>query len=108
MRRRLRALLPRLHILPALSGAIAVIGPRSDADITAAVGRVGPDGDVLVLDPRVDVLEELRAHVGAPNVSYLVTEADVLPLPDGCVDIVVAHVSLPSEEIARVTLNGEQ
>ena len=69
--------------------------------------HVGANGDVLVLDARVDALEELRAHVGAPNVSYLVTEADVLPLPDRSVAVVVAHVSLPSEEIARVTLNLE-
>lgn len=63
---------------------------------------------MIVLDARVDLLEELRAEVEAPNVSYLLTEGDVLPLPDRCVDSVVAHASVPSEEIARVTLNLEQ
>jgi hypothetical protein len=103
----LRTLLPRLHLLPALS-AIAVIGPRSAADVDGAVESVGADADVIVLDARVDVLEELRASVGEPNVSYLVSEADVLPLPDHSVGRVVAYVSLPAEEIARVTLNLEQ
>ena len=63
---------------------------------------------MIVLDARVDVLEELRASVGRPNVSYLVAEADVLPLPDRSVGTVVAYVEFPAEEIARVTLNVEQ
>ena len=84
MRRRLRALLPRLHLLPALSGwgdIVVVIG--ADAELIAALAaEVAPDGDVIVIDPSVDVLEQLRAAGRAPAVWYLVGEAEVLPLPD--------------------------
>jgi ubiquinone/menaquinone biosynthesis C-methylase UbiE len=50
---------------------------------------VAPDGDVLVVDESVDVLEELRAKTGAPNVFYLLGCPEVLPLPDASVDEVV-------------------
>jgi arsenite methyltransferase len=137
VRRRLRALLPRLHLLPALSGqldqwaewlvrtrfagwsdeevaaALQQLGERRDhvldgariepgetvADVGAgtglltlgAVDRVGPDGEVLALDISVDALEELRAHATAPNISYFVGRADVLPLPDSSVDAVLTR-----------------
>jgi arsenite methyltransferase len=137
VRRRIRALLPRLHVLPGLSGtldhwtewlvrtrfegwteaeiaeALEELGTRRDrvldaAHITAgetvldvgagtgllalgAVERVGPDGDVIALDMSVDALEELRANTKAPNLSYLVGRADVLPLPNATVDAVVTR-----------------
>jgi arsenite methyltransferase len=137
VRDRLRALLPGLHLFPALSGtldhwtewlvrtrfegwsdkeiadALEELGGWRDrvldgAQISAAetvvdvgtgtgllalgaVERVGPDGDVIALDVSVDALEELRANTTAPNISYLVGRADVLPLPDGCVDAVVTR-----------------
>jgi arsenite methyltransferase len=56
-----------------------------------AVERVGPDGDVIALDVSVDALEELRANTSAPNLSYLVGQADVLPLPDASVEVVVTR-----------------
>jgi ubiquinone/menaquinone biosynthesis C-methylase UbiE len=137
VRGRLRALLPRLHVLQALSGtldhwtewlvrtrfegwsdeeianALEELGGWRDhvldaAQITAAetvldvgagtgllalgaVERVGPDGEVIALDVSVDALEELRANTKAPNLSYLVGRADVLPLPDATVDAVVTR-----------------
>ncbi len=137
MRGRLRALLPRLHVLPALSeqldqwaewlvrtrfagwsdeevaAALQQLVERRDrvldsarieigdtvADVGAGTGlltlgaakRVAPDGDVLALDISVDALEELRANATAPNISYLVGQADVLPLPDASVDAVVTR-----------------
>jgi arsenite methyltransferase len=137
VRRRLRALLPRLHVLPALSerfdqwtewlvrtrfegwpedevaAALDELGRKRDrvlagaaleagdtvADVGAGTGlltlgaveRVGPDGDVIAVDISVDALEELRAHATAPNISYLVGQADVLPLRDASVDAVVTR-----------------
>jgi arsenite methyltransferase len=137
VRRRLRPLLPRLHLLPALSGrldqwtewlvrtrfegwpeeeieaALDELGRKRDrvldgaalaagdavADVGAGTGlltlgaaeRVGPDGDVIALDVSVDALEELRAHTDAANISYLVGQADVLPLRDASVDAVVTR-----------------
>jgi ubiquinone/menaquinone biosynthesis C-methylase UbiE len=44
---------------------------------------------VIVVDDSVDVLERLRHDCAAPNVSYLIGNADVLPLPDAFVDAVL-------------------
>jgi arsenite methyltransferase len=137
VRRRLRALLPRLHLLPALSGqldqwaewlvrtrfagwsdqdvadaleqlgntrdhvldgaklehgdAVADVGAGTGLLTLGAVERVGPDGDVIALDVSVDALEELRVHTAAANISYLVGQADVLPLRDASVDAVLTR-----------------
>jgi ubiquinone/menaquinone biosynthesis C-methylase UbiE len=56
-----------------------------------ALGRIGPNGSVVALDSAADCLEQLRRECDDPRVSYLVGSADVLPLPDGSVDIVIAH-----------------
>jgi arsenite methyltransferase len=70
-----------------------------------AAERAGADGDVLAIDISVDVLEELRAHCAAPNVSYLVGSADVIPLPDATVDVVMTRSVLiyvsDKAEVAR-------
>jgi len=137
VRRRLRPLLPRLHLLPALSGeldqwaewlvrtryegwtedevaaaraeleecrdrvldgakiergdAVADVGAGTGLLTLGAVERVGPDGEVIALDVSVDALEELRSNTTAPNISYLVGQADVLPLRDASVDVVVTR-----------------
>ena len=54
---------------------------------------------MFVVDESVDVLEELRAGTRAPNVFYFLGWPEVLPLPDGSVDEVVA--SSPSAEAQR-------
>lgn len=54
-----------------------------------AVERVGPDGDVLAVDISVDALEELQRATRVPNISYAVGCAEVLPLTDESVDVVV-------------------
>ncbi len=70
---------------------LADVGAGTGLLALGAVERVGPDGDVLAIDISVDVLDELRAHANAPNISYLVGSADVLPLPDASVDAVVTR-----------------
>jgi len=59
---------------------------------------------VLVVDESVDALEQARARTRAPNVSYLIGCAEVLPLPDASVDEVVgpAPTPLAERELARV------
>ena len=160
MRDRLRALLPRLHVLPALSGELdkwaewlvrtryagwsqaeiadsleflgrirdrvldgAAITPgQTAADVGAGIGlltlgaveHVGPDGDVIAIEISVDALEELRANSTAPNITYLVGSADVLPLPDASVDAVMTRSVLiyvddkaeAAREFARVLRPG--
>lgn len=70
-----------------------------------AVERVGPDGEVVALDPSVDCLEELRREATAPNVTYLVGDAEVLPLPDVSVDVALTRSVLiyvdALDEVAR-------
>jgi ubiquinone/menaquinone biosynthesis C-methylase UbiE len=131
VRGRLRALLPRLHVLPPLSGGldhelhgrvldgaelssgdtVADVGAGTGLLTLGAAERVAPDGDVIALDLSVGALEELRAHTAASNVSYLVGQADVLPLPDASVDAVVSCAALidveeAAREFARVLRSG--
>jgi ubiquinone/menaquinone biosynthesis C-methylase UbiE len=74
------------------------------SDPEALAERVAPDGDVLVVDESVDVLEELRANTRAPNVFYFVGWPEVLPLPDASVDEVVGlpPTADAERELARV------
>jgi arsenite methyltransferase len=160
VRHRLRALLPRLHLLPALSeqldqwaewlvrtrfagwsdeevaAALEELGERRNrvldgarvergatvADVGAGTGlltfgavkRVGPDGDVIAVDVSVDALEELRANATAPNIAYLVGQAEVLPLLDATIDGIVTRSVLiyvddkaeAAREFARVLRPG--
>ncbi len=66
-----------------------VVGTRIVLLALAAAERVGPDGEVFAIDRSVDALEELRAASGAANISYLVGQSAVLPLPDASVDAVL-------------------
>jgi arsenite methyltransferase len=93
---------------------VADVGAGTGLLTLGAVDRVGPDGDVIALDVSVDALEELRARTGAANISYLVGQADVLPLRDASVDAVVTRSVLiyvedkgeAAHEFARVLLPG--
>ncbi len=82
----------------------------------AAHERIG-DAWVLAVDPSVGALEELlrAAHeMGANGIMYLVGDAEVLPLPDASVDVVVmrsvlVHVrdtGAVARELARVLRGG--
>lgn len=94
--------------------AVADVGAGTGLLTLGAVERVGPDGDVIALDISVDTLEELRSQTGAPNISYLVAQADVLPLRDESVDAVVTRSVLiyvddkaeAAREFARVLRSG--
>jgi len=59
----------------------------------AALEQAGADGDVLIVDVSPDRLEELRRSCNAPNVSFLIGCAEVLPLPDASADVVLGSDS---------------
>jgi ubiquinone/menaquinone biosynthesis C-methylase UbiE len=103
VRHRLRALLPRLHVLSALNerpGDTVVTIGAIDSVATLAE-RVAPDGDVLVVDESVDELERIRHETQAPNVSYLIGTLDILPLTDASVDEVLATAVLRADAAAE-------
>ena len=70
---------------------VADVGAGTGLLALGAVERVGPDGDVLAVDLSVDALTELRSNTAAPNLSYLLGTAEVLPLPDESVDAVLTR-----------------
>jgi SAM-dependent methyltransferase len=70
---------------------VADVGAGTGLLTFGAIELVGPEGDVLAIDVSVDALEELRSQATAPNITYLVGTADVLPLPDASVDAVVTR-----------------
>jgi ubiquinone/menaquinone biosynthesis C-methylase UbiE len=70
----------------------------SVADIGAGTGLLtlgaadrAPEGDIFAIDVSVDALEELRRVSAAPNVFFLIGSADVLPLPNGSLDVIVTR-----------------
>ena len=72
-------------------------------------GRVAPDGDVIVVDPSVDRLEGLRLASAEPDITYLVGEPEVLPLPDESVDglwLAATPDPAAAEELFRVLRPG--
>jgi ubiquinone/menaquinone biosynthesis C-methylase UbiE len=111
VRHRLRSLLPRLHVLPALNErpgdtVVAIGAGHSVAELAAGVGL---DGELLVVDESVEELERLRRETAAPNVSYLIGTLDVLPLTDSSVDEVLATSVLRADvpgECLRVLRPG--
>ena len=67
------------------------VGTGTGLLVFGALDRLGAGGSVIALDVSVDCLEELRAACEDPRVSYLVGEAEVLPLPDGSADVVTTR-----------------
>lgn len=81
------------------------VGAGTGLITLGALARLGPDGTVIALDISVDALEELRKAVDDGRVWYQVGSADVLPLPDEDVDVVLTRSVLiyveRKEEAAR-------
>jgi arsenite methyltransferase len=71
--------------------AVLDLGAGTGLLALGAVARVGEDGDVYALDPSVDALRELRRAADAPQLWYLIGDAEVLPLPDAFVDVAVTR-----------------
>ncbi len=93
------------------------IGSGSGTDALIAALKVGPKGKVYGLDMTEAMLAKLRANIaaaGATNVVPLEGNAEDIPLPDACVDVVTSNGVLnlvPDKakafaEIARVLKSG--
>lgn len=93
------------------------IGSGSGTDAFLAAHRVGPSGRVIGLDMTASMREKLMAHartLGITNVEVLDGNAEAIPLPDGCVDVVTSNGVLnlvPDKaaafrELARVLVAG--
>jgi arsenite methyltransferase len=93
---------------------VADVGAGTGLLTLGAVERVGPDGTVLAIDISADALEELRSHARAPNVSYLIGSAGLLPLLYVSVDAVLTRSVLiyvtekaeAAQEFHRVAKSG--
>jgi arsenite methyltransferase len=70
---------------------VADIGAGTGLLTIKAVEHVGRDGDVLAIDVSADALEELRRLCTAPNVGYFIGSAEVLPLRDKSIDVVLTR-----------------
>ena len=70
------------------------IGSGSGTDVLISVLKTGPQGCVIGLDlteaMRRKCLENARA-MGAGNVEVMDGEAEAIPLPDNCVDVVTSN-----------------
>jgi ubiquinone/menaquinone biosynthesis C-methylase UbiE len=69
---------------------VLVVGAGSESELALALDRVGDAGDVFVIDPSPDALADLEARVRDGRLWFLLGDADVLPLPDRSVDLVLA------------------
>jgi ubiquinone/menaquinone biosynthesis C-methylase UbiE len=67
------------------------VGTGTGLLVFGALDRLGDDGSVVALDISVDCLEELLRTCDDARVSYLVGEAEVLPLPDSSADVVLTR-----------------
>jgi ubiquinone/menaquinone biosynthesis C-methylase UbiE len=67
------------------------VGTGTGLLVFGALDRLSAEGSVIALDVSVDCLEELRANCEDPRVSYLVGDAEVLPLPNDSVDVVTTR-----------------
>jgi ubiquinone/menaquinone biosynthesis C-methylase UbiE len=113
VRRRLRPLLPGLHVLPTLSErpGDTVVSIRGSDAVSELAARVAPEGDLFVVDESVEELEQLRRTTTAPNVAYLIGSIEVLPLTDSSVDEILAKGAICADaagECFRVLRPGGQ
>ncbi|MGB7962913.1 MAG: arsenite methyltransferase [Propionicimonas sp.] len=70
------------------------LGSGGGLDALIAARRVGPTGQVYGVDMTDEMLELARANAraaGALNVEFRKGTIENLPLPDGCVDVVISN-----------------
>lgn len=70
------------------------LGSGGGIDVLLSARRVGPAGHVYGLDMTTEMLELARANAvkaGATNAEFLHGHMEDIPLPDGCVDVVISN-----------------
>lgn len=70
------------------------VGAGAGTDTLIAAGLVGDDGRVLALDMTPAMLDKLRVNIalaGVENVEPIEGNAEAIPLPDACVDVVMSN-----------------
>jgi len=68
--------------------------------VAGALDGLGND-DLIVLEGSADVLERMEDEFADPRIWFMIGDAKIIPLPDGCVDEVVGVPASP--EVDRVT-----
>ncbi len=70
------------------------LGSGGGIDVLLSARRVGPDGKAYGLDMTEEMLELAWANArqaGAENVEFLRGQIEVIPLPDGSVDVIISN-----------------
>ena len=72
-----------------------------DGDLLGqALEQLAEDELLIVVDTSADRLEELEERYPDPRITFLIGDGDVIPVPDGAVDIVLGEGS--ESELRRV------
>jgi ubiquinone/menaquinone biosynthesis C-methylase UbiE len=79
---------------------VLVIGADEEV-VMRALERLEPEDGLIVLDSSAAALEDLERAVRDPRVWYLIGDAEVVPLPDRCVDAAVGERSADVERVLR-------
>ena len=70
------------------------LGSGGGIDVLLSARRVGPNGEAYGLDMTDEMLalaRENQRKAGVENVEFLKGEIEDIPLPDGCVDVVISN-----------------
>ena len=70
------------------------LGSGGGIDVLLSARRVGPSGQAYGLDMTEEMLDLARASAraaGARNVEFLLGQIEAIPLPDGCVDVIISN-----------------
>lgn len=100
----LRAGLAGMHIR--FDECLVDVGCGTGTLLRCLLDSLGPEGRVHAVDISPRMIERARAKIADPRVSFTVTSADRLPVPDASVDRVFCfscwpHFDAPAEALAE-------
>ncbi len=80
---------------PHAGETVVDLGCGRGADVVRAAARVGPGGLAVGVDGNEAMLSEARARaVDLPRARFVRGDLAAVPLPDGCVDVVVSNCAI--------------